>query len=220
VNQLAEAAPKRLDALADAGRAVREATQEALQGRRANLARHSSAHARLVDELTGRAMEILTGAGGGDTPESRSRLWSLLRTASLDPDAVTQLAEGALAAEPKSGGFDDLAGFGAPALSVVEGTADRRRQASGAAATRAGRGQDRRQRTAERQAAEQRARLRERTAELQRRLEAARQAAQRLSELRAELAQAEREERRLVSEADAADRAVDALRAELAQPGD
>jgi hypothetical protein len=111
LNQLSVVAPDRVTALVRAGESLRATTQAALQGEQAALGRLSSEHARLVEELTGRGMEVLATLPAAATSDTRSRLWTMLRVASLDPDLAPALASGSLAAEPVSTGFDGLLGF-------------------------------------------------------------------------------------------------------------
>lgn len=111
VNQLSVAAPDLLREALDAAAALREGTQAALLGKRGGLARLSTAHGRLVDALTTQAMVVLASAGRPASSDTRQRIWTIVRSASSDPEAADDLAEGALLTEPASAGFDGLGGF-------------------------------------------------------------------------------------------------------------
>jgi hypothetical protein len=195
LNQLAVVAPDRVSALVQAGEALRATTEAALQGEQAALGRLSSEHARLVDELTGRGMEVLAELPGPGTTETRSRIWTMLRVASLDPDLAPALASGSLAEEPVSTGFDGLLGFELaaqprPARSGATATAAPEEAAVGEVAE-ATEVRTRRDRDAELRLAE--AQLTHAQADAARRRERRDQARERLLRLRAQLEAAERE---------------------------
>lgn len=209
LNQLAAVAPDRVTELVKAGEALRETTQQALQGGQAALGRLSGEHARLVDRLTGRAMELLAGLPAPATSETRSRIWTMLRVASLDPALGPGLAEGSLAEEPVSTGFDSLLGFdlgAAPARAAPD-------RPPSSAATKA----------AEREAPNAARRRREHTENVRAAredLEAAREEAAgrrrglervraQIADLRKQARAAERDAERLQQELDRADQAVE-----------
>ncbi|MGH7920224.1 MAG: hypothetical protein ACREQM_09815, partial [Candidatus Dormibacteraceae bacterium] len=108
LNGLAGAAPERVAELVRAGQALRAMTQAAMGARQAGLGRLGGEHGRLVEELTDRAMTLLEELSVPATRETRARVWTLLRVASLDPVAAAALTGGALAEEPVSVGFEGL----------------------------------------------------------------------------------------------------------------
>lgn len=229
VNGLADVAPEQLADLLRAAGAVREGTQAALQGRRVDLGGLSATHGRLVDELTTRAMELLTSAGRTASGDTRARIWSILRNASTDRQMAPLLERGTLLTEPVSTGFEGMEGFalGSPEPEPpLAGTAQPPETAPApdkapqpdkvrerAERERAERERAERERAERLHAATEEVEARARRAsELSRQLAAVRQ---RLEEMQAELAQVEREERRLTRAAEEAERASEAARKEL-----
>lgn len=222
LNQLAAVTPERVTELIQAGEALRETTQQALQGGRGALARLSGEHSRLVEGLTGQAMELLAGLPSPATSETRSRIWTMLRVASLDPELASGLAAGSLAEEPVSTGFDGLLGFElgpapakprAPAKPEPAAPAKAGRQSEDATP-----GRRRREQADELRPAI--AAARSARAEAQRRREVLAQARRRAADLRAQAEAAQREAeqaREAVAEAEqsveAAEAAVERLRA-------
>lgn len=232
LNQLAAVAPDRVAQLIDAGEALRKTTQQALRGGRGALGRLSGEHARLVERLTGQAMEILAGLPAPATSETRSRIWTMLRVASLDPALSAGLTEGSLAEEPVTTGFDTLLGFdlGAapseapppeaappkaepaeappastePAEAHLAAPPGRKESRTGAARRR--REQAERLRAAIAQARDARA-------ELERRRERLAQARRRAADLRRQAESAEREAEQAHQDADEAERSVEAAEA-------
>lgn len=215
LNQLAAATPDRVTELIQAGEALRETTQQALQGGQAGLGRLSSAHARLVDRLTGEAMELLARLPAPATSETRSRIWTMLRVASLDPALASGLAEGSLAEEPMSTGFDSLLGFDlgtAPSRAVRDRPASPPptkaggKEPSNTARRRREHAEEVRAATARMEAARQEA------AGARKRLELARA---RLADLRKQARAAEREVDGLQSEVDHTERSAEAAQEAL-----
>lgn len=215
LNQLAAVAPDGVTDLIQAGEALRDTTQQALQGGRGGLGRLSGEHARLVERLTGQAMELLAGLPAPATSETRSRIWTMLRVASLDPALGAALADGSLAEEPRSTGFDSLLGFD---LGPAPAPTSRERPTSGTPAkaengeapTAASR---RRERAREVQAAESGLKAaREEAAGSRRQLEDARA---RLADLRKQAREVERQVERLQQGVDHAEQAVEAAQEAL-----
>lgn len=224
LNQLTAVAPDRVVQLVDAGEALRKTTQQALRGGRGELGRLSGEHARLVERLTAQAMEILAGLPAPATSETRSRIWTMLRVASLDPTLAAGLKDGSLAEEPVTTGFDSLLGFDLgtapseatpPEAEPAEGphaaaepaetrpSAPPRREESRAGAARRRREQAERLRAAIAQARDARA-------ELERRRERVVQARRRAADLRAQAESAEREVEHAHQDAGEAERSVEA----------
>lgn len=210
LNQLAAAAPDRVAELVRAGEALRETTQQALQGGQAALGRLSGEHARLVDRLTGHAMELLAGLPAPATSETRSRIWSMLRVASLDPALASGLAEGSLAEEPVSTGFDSLLAFdmgAAPARAAHDRPSSQSAtQAADAPTPNAAR--RRREHAEELSAA--RGRLEEARKDAAGRRQRLERARAQLADLRKQARAAERQVERLQQELERADQAVTA----------
>ncbi len=212
LNQLAAVEPDGVQALIRAGEALRDSTQKALQGGRGALGRLSSEHAHLVEQLTGRAMEVLAGVAAPATSETRARIWTMLRVASLDPALAPCLADGSLAEEPVSTGFDSLLGFDpGPAPAKVEAAAPPPQAASetgGPARTRQRREQAEDLRSAI-------ARARAARAETEHRRERLAKARRRAADLRAQVEAAEREAEQAHREVAAAEESAEALEAEV-----
>ncbi len=212
LNQLAVVAPDRVAAVVRAGEALRATTEAALQGEQAALGRLSGEHARLVEELTGRALEVLANLPSSPTSETRSRIWTMLRVASLDPDLTSALASGALAEEPVSSGFDGLLGFELAAQPRGARTSPASTAGPKPAAEAAGvEAPSRRDRDAELRLAE--AEVTHAQADAARRRERREHARERVSRLRTQLEDAERAADEADHELTAAEEAADTAKA-------
>lgn len=213
LNQLADVAPDGVSELIRVGEALRDTTQEALTGGGAALGRLSGEHARLVERLTAQALELLVDLPAPATTETRSRIWTMLRVASLDPALAPALAEGSLAEEPASTGFDSLLGFdlgGAPAPAAPAAAAPP------AAAAKPDTGAPGDARRGRERAEELRAAIdqaKSARAERQRRRERLVAARRRAADLRAQAEAAAREAQQAEREAAEADEAVEAAEA-------
>ena len=211
-----------MTALVRAGESLRATTQAALQGEQAALGRLSSEHARLVEELTGRGMEVLARLPAAATSDTRSRLWTMLRVPHRwTPNLAPALASGSLAAEPVSTGFDGLLGFEVAAPASRAKRAPTTIAASEPApeepevAAPSGLARDAELRLAEAQVAHARA-------DADRRRERRDQARRRADRLRGQLENAERESEEADRDLAAAEAAVDTATAavkELRNPG-
>jgi hypothetical protein len=116
VNQLARTHPDEVQALVDAGARLRKAQEEAFRGDggRDAVRAATAAEREAARTLTRLAQELLAEGGRPVTRAVTDRLGSLLRAASIDPDAAALLTAGRLAEEVESTGFSALAGL-APA---------------------------------------------------------------------------------------------------------
>lgn len=207
VNQLPSTAPDLLKEALEAAAALRKATQAALLGRRGGLAELSTTHGRLVDALTTKAMVVLASAGRSASSDTRQRIWTIIRSASSDPEAADSLAEGALLTEPASAGFDGLGGFALDAPGEEDQVAEAIPRDD----------------LAELRAQRERERLRREAADTleatSRRVEETRleldDARAHVADARAALAGAERRLKKATADAEKAERALEAARQEL-----
>ena len=115
VNQLARRHGDEVQALVEAGAQLRKAQGEAFRGGSRDAVRDATAAERQAARtLTRRAHELLSDEGRPVTRAATDRIGSLLRAASVDPEAAALLAGGRLTEELESSGFGAVAGI-APA---------------------------------------------------------------------------------------------------------
>lgn len=117
LNRVARDRPDLLEAVLDAGRGLRAATEQALEGDASALRPAQAAERRAVDAVTATASSQLetTGKAGGDT--ARQRMAATLRAAVVDPTVAEPLLAGALDADHEAPGFG-LESFPVPATGL------------------------------------------------------------------------------------------------------
>lgn len=108
VNQLARSAPAEIEALIEAGDALRSAQ---LSGASGDAVRAATQAQRTALRVLGEQLaEVLTSAGHAASAATVERARTLLRTASLDADAQPDLRRGTLVEDLEDRGFEALAG--------------------------------------------------------------------------------------------------------------
>jgi hypothetical protein len=113
VNQLVRQDAAGLEGLLAAGSELQEAQRQALAGSRdAGLREATTRRRELIDDLTGRAADILSGSGTNPDPH-RDAIAATLEAATLDGDAAEKVRSGRLSKElPAPAGFGDLGDLG------------------------------------------------------------------------------------------------------------
>ena len=115
VNQLARRYADDVQVLVDAGSRLRKAQEQAFRGGGRDAVREATTAERDASRtLTRRAQELLAEEGRPVTRAVTDRVGSLLRAASVTPEAAALLAAGRLTEEVESTGFGAVAGI-APA---------------------------------------------------------------------------------------------------------
>jgi hypothetical protein len=133
VNQLARRNADEVKALVDAGAELRKVQAAAFRGGGRDAVREATAAEReAARTLTRRAHELLAEEGRPVTRAVTDRIGSLLRAASVDPEAAPLLAAGRLAEEVDATGFGAVAGIAparpARAKARPKGDAERQRR--------------------------------------------------------------------------------------------
>ena len=193
LNQVARERAEELEALLDAGAALRAATERALAGRRADLRVAQDEQRRALDTVLDAAVGFARGLGSGNLDQLRRRAAGTLHAAIADDELRARLREGRLDSDvdaPGFGlGFDAFAeSVGADEVSAEEDSAEDRGDTAARARQEA-------ERTAARKAAEREVERREREADrLERAADkaehAAREARRKADDAAAELARA------------------------------
>jgi hypothetical protein len=112
VNQLSRRHPKDVEALLEAGEALRLAQEQALAGREPQTLRSATAAEReALRTLTQRAQELLSAEGHSPTAAVLERIAATLRAAAVDPGERERLTAGRLNEELEASGFSALEGM-------------------------------------------------------------------------------------------------------------
>ena len=121
LNQVARERPELVDAVLDAGSALRGAMEDALGGDASGVRQAQAAERRTVDAAVTAATKVLTDAGKAATDALKLRIAAILRAAVVDGEVADLVRRGVLDADR------DAPGFGLDGFSVAAAPAAARR---------------------------------------------------------------------------------------------